>query len=137
MKVKASTACTSCRLSLAPFLPGGSSGGYNGGGTLADGYERGNFWHGGIAHVALYNYALSASQILNHYQDGSTATPAAPPVISIQPSLSNVIVRWTSGFLQKAVDLTGPWTDVTNALSPYTVGAANAASFFRATLPPP
>jgi hypothetical protein len=112
--------------------PGGTNGGYNGGGTLATGYERGNFWHGGISHVAIYNYALTASQILNHYQVGSTLP--GPPIMSIQPSGSNVIVRWTSGSLQKATSVTGPWTDVTNAVSPCSVGVTNSTLFFRAKL---
>jgi hypothetical protein len=110
--------------------PGGTNGGYNGGGTLASGYERGNFWHGGVSHVAIYNYALTASQIINHYQVGST--PPAPPIMSIQSSGSSVIVSWTSGSLQAAPAVTGPWTGVTNAVSPYTVGATNSALFFRA-----
>jgi hypothetical protein len=108
--------------------PGGVSGGYNGGGALATGFERGNFWHGGISQVAIYNYALTASQILNHYQAGSTIIPRT---LSIQASGSNVIVSWTSGFLQEASSVAGPWTYVTNAASPYSTGLTNQALFFR------
>ena len=117
--------------------PGGTNGGYNGGGTLADGYERGNFWHGGVSHVAIYNYTLSASQILNHYQVGSTVTPLASPRMSIQRSGSNVLVSWTSGYLQQAASVSGLWTYVTNAVSPYAICSTNPAAYFRASLRPP
>lgn len=117
--------------------PGGAGGGYNGGGTLADGYERGNFWHGGVSHVAVYNYALSSSQIMNHYQVGSTAISPALPMMSIQPSGGNISVSWTSGYLQEAPAVTGPWTYVTNVVSPYLPGLTNQAQFFRSTLQSP
>lgn len=117
-----------------PFVIGSYCASYSGGGTIATGFERGDFWHGGVSHVALYNYTLTASQILNHYQVGSTVIPAAPPTITIQRSGANLIVSWTSVSLQKAASVTGPWTDVTNAVSPYTVGATNSALFFRAKL---
>jgi len=117
--------------------PGGTSGGYNGGGTLAEGYERGNFWHGGVSHVAIYNYALSTSQILNHYQVGSTVTSLASPRMSIQHSGSHVLVSWTSGYLQQAASVTGLWAYVTNAVSPYAICPTNPAEYFRASLQPP
>jgi hypothetical protein len=39
-----------------------------------------DYWHGGIGHVALYNTALSAATLLNHYTIGTTpdVTPAIP-----------------------------------------------------------
>lgn len=118
-----------------PFIIGSYCASYNGGGTLATGYERGDFWHGGISHVAIYNYSLTPSQISNHYQVGST--PATSPTLSIQSSGSSVTISWTSGFLQQAAALAGPWTYVTNAVSPYTMGLTNQAQFFRSTLQSP
>jgi Concanavalin A-like lectin/glucanases superfamily/Immunoglobulin I-set domain len=103
-------------------------GAYDSGGTVT------RFYRGGMENVAFYSNALSSSQILNHYQVGSTGVPATPPIMWIQQSGSNVVVSWTSGFLQKAISVTGPWTDVTNAVSPYTVGATNPALFFRSKL---
>jgi hypothetical protein len=52
--------------------------------------------------------------------------------MSIQFSGSNVIVSWTSGLLQKAVSVTGPWIDVTSTIPPYVVEMTNSALFFRA-----
>jgi len=118
-----------------PFVIGSYCASYNGGGTLATGYERGNFWHGGISHVAIYNYALTPSQISNHYQVGSTS--ATSPTMAIQSSGSSVTISWTLGFLQQAAALAGPWAYVTNAVSPYTIGSTNQAQFFRSTLQSP
>lgn len=94
---------------------------------------------GSINNVAIYDYALSPETILQHYQIGLTGIFTPPPTMSIESSGANVIVSWTSGFLQKAASITGPWTyaDTNTAVSPYTVGATNAAAFFRATLTPP
>lgn len=54
-----------------------------------------------------------------------------PAVLSIQKSGSNVDVSWTStGTLQIAPVVTGPWIDVTN-VSPQSIPATNAAQLFR------
>jgi alpha-galactosidase len=106
-------------------------GAYDSGGSVT------RFYSGGMENVAFYSNALSASQILNHYQVGSTVVPPAPPSVSVQRSGANVIVSWANGFLQRANSVTGPWTDVTNAVSPYAVEMTNSALFFRATLQSP
>jgi hypothetical protein len=106
-------------------------GAYDSGGTVT------RFYRGGMQNVAFYSNALSAAQILNHYQVGSTGHPPAPPNVLLYRLRSNLAVSWTSGFLQAAGSLSGPWGYVTNAISPYTVGPTNPALFFRATLEAP
>ncbi len=89
---------------------------------------------GSINNVAIYDYALTPQNVLQHYLLGTTQ------FISIQPSGPNVTLIWTQGFLQEAPSLFGPWTyDDTNvAISPYTTGTTNATTFFRTTtIPPP
>ena len=100
-------------------------GAYNDSGT-AD-----RFYLGGMENVAFYSNALSAGHISSHYQVGSTGLPVAP-TMSIQKSGSNAIVSWTLGSLQEATNANGPWTALTNAISPYTVGMTNSALFLRA-----
>lgn len=120
-----------------PYIIGSYCHNYNIGANILTGFERGNFWHGGISHVALYNYALSAGRILAHYQAGVTAAPSPAPLVSIQWSGTNIIVSWTNGFLQQAPSVTGPWmSGNTNLPSPQTFGMTNQARFFRATLLP-
>ena len=84
------------------------------------------------------------------YQNGETWTPGAnftarpfpnfnalPSSMSIQQSGTNVTVSWTNGFLQQATSVAGPWTELTNTISPYTFATTNTATFFRSTLLPP
>jgi hypothetical protein len=56
-----------------------------------------------------------------------------PNILSIKLSGSNVIVSWSvpGGTLQSATSLTGPFTDITGATSPYTTPVTGAGQFFR------
>jgi hypothetical protein len=101
----------------------------------------GDFYEGGISHVAYYNYALSAGQITNHYYMGTKGAilpPPPTPIISVLQSGLNVSINWTNGFLQQASSVNGPWTDVlpTNQVSPYIAMATNPSMFFRASNQP-
>jgi hypothetical protein len=95
--------------------------------------------NGSINNVAIYSYALSPAQVQQHYQIGLTGVYTPPPMMSIQPSGSSLIVSWTAGYLQESHSATGPWTydDPNTVTSPYTVQATNAAAFYRATLTHP
>jgi trimeric autotransporter adhesin len=105
-------------------------------GAYYDSGTADRFFQGSIAKVAVYSNALSPGQILNHYQVGATGIPNAP-AMAIQRSGSNIIVNWTTGFLQQASSLNGSWVYNTNAVSPYSLAATNPALFFRATIQPP
>jgi len=60
------------------------------------------------------------------------ATVVPPAVMSIQKSGGNVNVSWTSsGMLQIAPAVTGPWTDISNAASPQSIPITNAMQFYR------
>ncbi len=55
-----------------------------------------------------------------------------PPVTLTVGLLTNrVQLTWTSGTLQTAVRVTGPYTSFTDAVSPYTLAPSEAARFFR------
>jgi len=60
-----------------------------------------------------------------------------PPVFrSIRRLGQTVILEWAGqGILQKALELNGPWGDLTNAISPQTVVADAATRFFRIKAP--
>ena len=63
--------------------------------------------------------------------------PAIPVVMSITPSGSNVVVRWTgSGTLQSASVVTGPYGAVAGLpTSPYTNGLSATNQFYRVHIP--
>jgi hypothetical protein len=93
--------------------------------------STGNGWadafKGNVDEVAIYGYALSASQVLAHYKAGTAA-----PVLTITHSGATVTITWPYGTLYQADNITGPWTPVPgNPSSPYVTAAAGARKFYR------
>jgi hypothetical protein len=82
---------------------------------------------GSIDEVALYPYALSPAQVLNHYVAGTN------PVVTlyIQKSPTNTVLTWSPGTLQIAAAVTGPYTNAPGAVAPYQISTTNAARFYR------
>ncbi|MDB6065236.1 MAG: hypothetical protein JWR26_1444 [Pedosphaera sp.] len=87
------------------------------------------YWFPGyIDDVAIYNYGLDATQALADYQAG---IQPLPELLTIQNLANQVRLQWNSGTLQTATEATGPYYDITNAASPYTIPTTNAQQFFR------
>ena len=70
---------------------------------------------GAIDEVAIYNKALSPSAIAAHY----SAAQTVPVTLNIELSSGKPTITWSSGTLQQANSLSGPWADVPSATSPY------------------
>lgn len=81
---------------------------------------------GGIGGAAIYNYGLSASQIAAHYSAGVYGSAS----LTASRSGSNLILTWPLGTLQAAPAVTGPYTDLGTATSPYSVPLNSAAQMF-------
>ena len=91
-------------------------------------------------------YTVSSSPTLagpgnsTDYTQVPLSPPAALPIsdtlsISVTVSGGNAVIRWSSeGTLQSATEVTGPWTDVVGATSPYSVSTTGARRFFRVRL---
>jgi PKD repeat protein len=58
-------------------------------------------------------------------------TNLGPVTVTIQLLGNQVNVSWPNGTLQSATGVTGPYTDLSNAVSPYTLTISNATQFFR------
>lgn len=98
--------------------------------AIADGTSNGNgrFFSGTIDEAAIYNYALTPSRVMAHYQAGLYF---AHP-LSIGKTNNVVSVSWQAGTLQQSTNLTGPYLDVTNSpTSPYTPPAGVPQEFYR------
>jgi hypothetical protein len=82
---------------------------------------------GSIDEVAIYDYALSPSQIQNHYAAGLN------PVVTlnIQRLGGNLVLTWSPGTLQSAANVNGPYADVSAATSPYSVPPSGNRQFYR------
>lgn len=83
---------------------------------------------GGIDEAAIYNTALTPVQIAAHYSAG--AYGAAPLAVSY--TAGTATLTWSAGTLQAADSVSGPYTDVTGATSPYTLPITNTTrKFYR------
>jgi hypothetical protein len=81
---------------------------------------------GGIAEAAIYNVALSPSQIATHYSAG--AFGSAPLTSSF--SAGNLTLTWSTGTLLESTNVAGPYTTVDSATSPYSVPVNGAKQMF-------
>jgi uncharacterized protein YjdB len=80
-----------------------------------------------VADVAVFNKALTSAQVTGVYNGVFVQGPVS---ITISKVGANVVLTWPTGTLQEASVLTGPWTTVSAATSPYTV-PATGNQFFR------
>jgi hypothetical protein len=80
-------------------------------------------YDGGIDDVAFYNYALSAQQVQNHFLNNARLT--------INKIGNKAVLTWPAGTLQAAGVVTGTYTNVTGASSPYTNTITGSATYFR------
>jgi len=82
-----------------------------------------------------YRFYSIAKDLVGHVE----SIPASPDAVTtIRPRLSivrvgaNVILSWDgSGLLQTAGELSGPWTDLTGATSPYSTALGGTQQFYR------
>jgi hypothetical protein len=88
-----------------------------------------NTFEGNIDDTAIYNYALTPQQIQNHFLNTTR--------ISIANNGSSVVLTWPTGNLLSSTNVSGPYTPVGGASSPYTVPVpGNKTSvFFRVQVP--
>jgi hypothetical protein len=90
------------------------------------GWNSLNEWdpfNGAIDDVAFYNHALTLAQVQSHY--------AASVRLSVSRSGNDIVLSWPQGILQEAGAVTGTYTNVTGATSPYTNAPTGAAGFYR------
>ena len=81
-----------------------------------------------MGQVAIYGYALSASQVASNY---NAATHVPAPTISAVLSGTNLVLTYT-GTLLSSTNVNQPVTNVVpGATSPYMIPATNSQRFFR------
>jgi hypothetical protein len=98
-----------------------------------------NYVDSTAANGTTYYYVVSAATSIS--VGGETAnspmevsvTPAVPPpvFVSIKPSGSGVAITWTTGILQLATNIVGPWNNLGGAVSPYDVTPTGPQEFYR------
>src|SRR5262249_21779628 len=100
-----------------------------GGGGVFD--PAGNWFLGNMDEVAIFDKALPASRIADHYFAGKTGAllltngvvlPNVPKFTSITLVSTHAVLQWTgTGVLEEAADLNGPWVAATNQQNPQVV----------------
>jgi len=86
-----------------------------------------NSFDGAIDDTAVYNYALTPQQVYLHFINSTKLT--------ITPSGNNVILSWPVGTLQAAGNVSGTYTNIVSATSPYTNSITGAAKYYRVHVP--
>jgi len=81
---------------------------------------------GMVDDVAVYNKALTAQQIRNHYLNTT--------LLSVVRSGNDIVITWPTGTLQSSTNVSGAYLDVSSATSPYTNSMTGPARFYRARL---
>ncbi|MGC8990181.1 MAG: hypothetical protein ACP5MD_08680, partial [Verrucomicrobiia bacterium] len=71
------------------------------------------------------DYALQISEVV------AIGRLAAPPTISIRREAGSVVLTWSGGTLESAPEVTGPWSVVQAATSPYSLTPSAARQFYR------
>jgi Concanavalin A-like lectin/glucanases superfamily len=98
------------------------------------GASTGSFF--GIDDLGVWNRALSPLEAASIYMAGVSnhISFSAPPTItlgfSVQPG-SKLLLTWSQGNLQGTTNLSGPWTNVVGATSPYTNTPTEGEEYFR------
>jgi len=79
---------------------------------------------GRIDEVAVYSGILSSNRVQAHFY------AAQPPAISVARQAGAIQLTYSVGVLYQATNLTGPYTPVSGATSPYTIPPTGKQKFF-------
>lgn len=88
-----------------------------------------NNFAGSVDEVAIYNGALTPSQVQAHYTAGLSGGPSL--TLAIDRPGGAVTITWTTGTLQESTLVTGTYTNLPTAISPYTPPPGPATKFYR------
>jgi hypothetical protein len=93
-------------------------------------------WLGDLDELQVFNRALTAGEIQGIYdqgQAGEVKPDAYLQTLSISLAGSSIVVTWAGGAaLETATAVTGPWSIIPNATSPFTNSmVGTASSFYR------
>jgi hypothetical protein len=107
--------------------------GFSGPGTIGtDAYDAtGRTFNGLIDEVAVFNYALTLSQIQSLFANGNQLSQAN---VGMQKSGVNLTLTWPQGTLLQSSNLAGPWSRASALASPLVVPPTNNSMFYRVLL---
>jgi hypothetical protein len=107
-------------------------------------FSTADTFDGVLDDIVIYNALLSPARIAQHYQ--AAWTPPLAPVVVVPPTPptfgsytftgGSLGITWSgTAQLQRATNVSGPYTTVTGATSPYAEPATNQQVYFRLVQP--
>jgi hypothetical protein len=90
--------------------------------------NSGNYFNGLIDEVAVFDRGLSVDAVSSIYY---AAVKGSGLKLHILDNAGQVTMTWANGILQSADQINGPFSNVPNAVSPYTNSLPDSAKFFR------
>jgi hypothetical protein len=82
--------------------------------------------------AGIYNLSQDGAMLFLNAVEYMTSAAPAGPELAITSADGDVTIQWQGGgTLESAEAITGPWTPVPNATSPFTAEATGSARFFR------
>jgi hypothetical protein len=89
----------------------------------------GRRWNGWVDELMIFNTALSPAAV-----NALALGVPSSTTLTLTPSGNNLILTWSGGTLLESTNVTGPWTAVSGATSPYPVNPTGAMKFYRVKL---
>jgi len=86
---------------------------------------------GQLDEVAVYDRALSGDEIATIFASTFKTGPVPPSALTLTPTGGEYLLQWTSGVLQSSATLTGTYSDVAGAVSPFRMIPSDAQGFYR------
>jgi hypothetical protein len=93
--------------------------------TIGSRSDSSYYWSGSVGDVAVYDRVLTPQEIKTHALNA--------PTLTLTPSAGDVILSWVpsgGGTLQSAPAVTGPYTNISTATSPWT-NSPTGDAFYR------
>ncbi|MCI0541375.1 MAG: hypothetical protein L0Z50_39760, partial [Verrucomicrobiales bacterium] len=122
---------------LGEFDPGRATAGWDGVGAFEifplvnDDGSRATFTLGGKSTLRLTTIDGNNDTDFLIFQETTAAPPTGGKFTSIKVTAGKVVIEFTGAGLQSADAVTGPWSDVTGASSPYSADPTGTAKYFR------
>lgn len=89
------------------------------------------YWAGQYNEFRLYSGAMGPAQVAANASAGPDNLPAPRPTLGVSREAAAVRITFT-GSLESAPGITGPWTPVAGATSPFTEAANSGQRYYRA-----
>lgn len=101
-------------------------------GTRADFVTR---LKGSLAELIIYNAGLNdvtRGQVVAYLNSKYFGTSVGGPTVAVRRATGNVVVEWSSGGqLEEASSISGPWTQLQGAASPFSIAPSGQQKFYR------